>query len=108
MRRPPKRPGRNFQRVFQQRQMPEEMPEVNIGYPATIVEMLRAAGFAGSSNEARRLVEQGGVRIDGRTGRGHRRRTLVRQPDCSPGWPASVRAPDSGRLTWRPATTDLP
>ncbi|MEZ4522876.1 MAG: tyrosine--tRNA ligase [Thermomicrobiales bacterium] len=54
-----------FQRVFQQRQMPEEMPEVNIGYPATIVEMLRAAGFAGSNNEARRLVEQGGVRIDG-------------------------------------------
>ena len=54
-----------FQRVFQQRQVPEDMPEFTVSYPATIVEMLRAAGFASSNNEARRLVQQGGVRIDG-------------------------------------------
>ena len=54
-----------FQRVFQQRQIPDDIPEVAVAYPTTIVDMLRAAGFASSNNEARRLVQQGGVRIDG-------------------------------------------
>ena len=56
---------REFQRVFQQRQVPDDIAEITVSYPTTIVEMLRAAGFASSNNEARRLVQQGGVRIDG-------------------------------------------
>ena len=54
-----------FQRVFQQRQTPDELDEFSVAFPMTIVELLRAAGFASSNNEARRLVQQGGVRIDG-------------------------------------------
>ncbi|CAN5478243.1 tyrosine--tRNA ligase [soil metagenome] len=54
-----------FQRVFQQRQVPDDIAEVSLSYPTTIIEMLRAARFATSNNEARRLVQQGGVRIDG-------------------------------------------
>lgn len=54
-----------FQRVFQQGQVPEDIEEFSVRYPATIVAMLRAVGFASSNNEARRLVQQGGVRIDG-------------------------------------------
>ncbi len=54
-----------FQRVFQQGQVPDDIEEFSVAYPATIVALLRAVGFAGSNNEARRLVQQGGVRIDG-------------------------------------------
>ncbi len=54
-----------FERVFRQREAPADMPDVSVAYPLTIVDMLRAAGFAASNNEARRLVQQGGVRIDG-------------------------------------------
>lgn len=54
-----------FQRVFRQREIPEDIPEYEISYPATVVAMLRRADFAASNNEARRLVQQGGVRIDG-------------------------------------------
>ncbi|HLT20550.1 MAG TPA: tyrosine--tRNA ligase [Thermomicrobiales bacterium] len=54
-----------FERVFRERQVPEDIPEFDISYPATVVAMLRRAGFAASNNEARRLVQQGGVRIDG-------------------------------------------
>ncbi len=54
-----------FRRVFQQGQVPDDIQEFSITYPTTIVDMLRAVGFATSNNEARRLVQQGGVRIDG-------------------------------------------
>lgn len=54
-----------FARVHRSGQAPSEMPEVEVSYPATVVDLLRSAGFAKSNNEARRLVKQGGVRIDG-------------------------------------------
>ncbi len=54
-----------FQRVFQQREIPEDVPDVSMTYPSTLIDMLRTAGFSSSNNEARRLVQQGGVRIDG-------------------------------------------
>lgn len=54
-----------FTRVHRGGEVPTEMPEVSVDYPASPVALLRAAGFAGSNNEARRLVTQGGVRIDG-------------------------------------------
>ena len=56
---------RAFQRVFQQGQLPDDIEEFAITYPATIVDLLRKVGFASSNNEARRLVQQGGVRLDG-------------------------------------------
>lgn len=46
--------------------IPDEIPEVSLqGAPMGIGALLKAAGLAPSSSEANRLVEGGGVRIDG-------------------------------------------
>ena len=55
-----------FDRVFAQRQTPTDMPEIPL--PAGkigIVELVVQAGFAASNSEARRLVKQNAVSIDG-------------------------------------------
>lgn len=55
-----------FVRVFQQGRLPEDIPEVILGEaPPDLAAVLVAAGLAASRSEARRLVEQGGVRVDG-------------------------------------------
>jgi tyrosyl-tRNA synthetase len=46
--------------------IPDEIPEVSLsGAPMGIGALLKAAGLAPSSSEANRLIEGGGVRIDG-------------------------------------------
>jgi tyrosyl-tRNA synthetase len=60
-----------FNRVFSQHQVPEEMPDVTVitdqmeSGTIGIVALVRLAGFADTNSEARRLVEQGGVSLDG-------------------------------------------
>ena len=56
-----------FKRVFQEREAPEEMPEFQLPQGATVVDVLLGAGLASSKSEARRLIEQKGVRLDGET-----------------------------------------
>jgi tyrosyl-tRNA synthetase len=46
--------------------IPDEMPELSLqGAPMAIAALLKQAGLVASGSEALRLVEQGGVRIDG-------------------------------------------
>jgi tyrosyl-tRNA synthetase len=46
--------------------IPQDIPEVSLsGAPMGIGALLKAAGLAPSSSEANRLIEGGGVRIDG-------------------------------------------
>jgi tyrosyl-tRNA synthetase len=48
--------------------VPQDIPELSLGgAPLTIGALLKQAGLAPSSSEAMRLVEQGGVRVDGAT-----------------------------------------
>ncbi len=56
-----------FQRVFRERQAPEQAPERRIprGEPRRLVAVLVEAGLAPSRTEAERLIKQGGVEIDG-------------------------------------------
>lgn len=54
-----------FSRIFRERQAPSDMPQVDIDVPASISSIIVQAGLASSNNEARRLVQQGGVRLDG-------------------------------------------
>ncbi|CAN5334644.1 tyrosine--tRNA ligase [soil metagenome] len=54
-----------FSRVFREHRAPSDMPETQVDVPATIVSLILQAGLATSNNDARRLVQQGGVRIDG-------------------------------------------
>jgi len=60
-----------FDRVHRDREVPEEVPEVAIPPEALesgtvwLPRLLVALGRAASNGEARRLIEQGGVRLDG-------------------------------------------
>jgi tyrosyl-tRNA synthetase len=56
-----------FQRVFRDRQAPEEAPVKNVaaGTPQMIKTLLTALGLTTSVSEAERLVKQGAVEIDG-------------------------------------------
>src|SRR6202035_5250201 len=56
-----------FQRVFRDRQAPEEAPVKNlaVGAPQMIKSLLTTLGLSSSVREAERLVKQGAVEIDG-------------------------------------------
>ena len=57
-----------FEARFRQGAMPEDMPEVTLataGQPMAIAQVLKASGLTASTSEALRMIEQGGVRIDG-------------------------------------------
>lgn len=55
----------HFKRVFQERELPKEMPTHKLTAPQNIVDLLVELGLAPSKSQARRLVAQGGVRLDG-------------------------------------------
>jgi tyrosyl-tRNA synthetase len=53
-----------WERRFRQRQQPSEIPELRPSRPNLVTAILEA-GYAKSASEARRLLQQGGVRING-------------------------------------------
>jgi tyrosyl-tRNA synthetase len=55
-----------FIRVYSRRETPREMLTFQMRRAATVVDVLVDAGLARSKSEARRLVEQGGVRLNDR------------------------------------------
>jgi len=58
----------DFDARFRQGGMPEDMPEVQVqsgGKPMAIAQVLKAAGLNASTSEATRMIEQGGIRLDG-------------------------------------------
>jgi len=55
----------HFARVHQQRQLPEEMPTHALTGPTNVVDIIFATGLARSKSDARRLVQQGAVKLDG-------------------------------------------
>ncbi|MHB8414836.1 MAG: tyrosine--tRNA ligase [Acidiferrobacteraceae bacterium] len=62
------RAEQDFVARFQERQTPQDLPEVRIAVPAeglALAQLLKAAGLTASTSEALRLLAQGGVRIDG-------------------------------------------
>ncbi len=54
----------HFRRVFQQQQVPDEMPERVIGEPIGLLTLMHEAGFVRGTGEARRLVQQGAVSLE--------------------------------------------
>jgi tyrosyl-tRNA synthetase len=57
-----------FLRVFSERALPTEIESREVGAPGEdgrywVVDLLKTCGFAGSTGEARRLVQGGGVRL---------------------------------------------
>ncbi len=62
------RAAADFSRRFQQGGLPEEIPTIDWTEPADevwVCRLLKASGLVRSSGEARRLIAQGGVRLDG-------------------------------------------
>ena len=56
-----------FESRFQRREVPQDVPVFRIAAELWICELLKQLGFAASTNEARRLVGQGAVRVDRQT-----------------------------------------
>lgn len=56
-----------FDRIFIRKDLPDEIPDVAVAAdgPIGILRLITEARLAGSNSEARRLVEQGGVTVDG-------------------------------------------
>ncbi|OQY86022.1 MAG: tyrosine--tRNA ligase [Anaerolineae bacterium UTCFX3] len=57
----------NFVRTFQQRETPVEMEEYAFKSGQTVLDVLMDAGLAESKSKARALIDQKGVRLDGKT-----------------------------------------
>lgn len=56
-----------FIKTFQQKEMPDEMPEYELKSGQTVLDVVLDAKMAVSKSEARRLFDQKGVRLDGET-----------------------------------------
>lgn len=54
-----------FEKRVQQKELPQEMQEIHVSKDETVIDILINANFASSKSEARRLLEQGGVEING-------------------------------------------
>ncbi len=59
---------REFERVFSSGQLPQEIPDIAVtasGGRMLLSKVLVEGGLAASNSDARRLIQQGGVRVDG-------------------------------------------
>lgn len=56
-----------FKKVFQQKDVPDEMPEYTLQSGQTVLDVLTAAGLVSSKSDGRRMIEQKGVKLDGET-----------------------------------------
>jgi tyrosyl-tRNA synthetase len=57
----------SFVRVFQKGSLPEEIPEYTFQPGQSVLDVLSGSGLVSSKSEGRRLISQGGVRLDGVT-----------------------------------------
>jgi len=55
-----------FDQMFKEHETPENIPEHKIASATAIVDVLVDCGFAKSKSDARRLIEGGGVKLDGK------------------------------------------
>ena len=55
----------NFIKMFQQKEIPDDMPEYSLQPNQTIVDVILANKLAESKSKARALIDQKGVRLDG-------------------------------------------
>ena len=56
----------HFVTVFQQRDLPDDMPIYHLKGSMNVIDLMADAGLTKSKSEGRRLVQQGGVKLDGK------------------------------------------
>jgi len=59
--------SRYFESKFQRREVPDDIPVFRLGQSLWVCELMKQLRFASSTSEARRLLGQGAVRVDGHT-----------------------------------------
>ena len=62
------RAHQDFESRFQRHELPQDLPEVHLpgaGGPMLLTQVLKQAGLTASTSEALRMIEQGGVKLDG-------------------------------------------
>ncbi len=59
------RAEKDFVRVFQQHDLPGDIPDYTLQPGETVLDVLVTGGLASTRSEGRRLVSQGGVRLEG-------------------------------------------
>jgi tyrosyl-tRNA synthetase len=62
------RAHREFESRFQRHELPQDLPEVRLpaaSGPMLLTQVLKQAGLTASTSEALRMIEQGGVKLDG-------------------------------------------
>src|SRR3989344_5796684 len=57
----------NFERVFSEGKLPEEKKEVKVDGAMTIVNVLQGSGMVTSASEAKRLIDQKAIEMNGKT-----------------------------------------
>jgi len=60
--------ARQFAAIFREGALPEEIEEVTLSVAEKVVwlpKLIHLAGLTGGTSEARRLIQQGGVQVDG-------------------------------------------
>ena len=55
----------SFIKMFQQKESPDEMPDFQLASGQTVLDVILAGKLSASKSEARRLIDQKGVRLDG-------------------------------------------
>jgi tyrosyl-tRNA synthetase len=55
----------DFESKFRKHEVPEDIPEFETGFPIRLIEAMVKSGLAKSNAEAKRLIEQRGVKVDG-------------------------------------------
>lgn len=61
----------NFDKIFKEKELPEEIREFKLAGPMNIVDLLVKAKLAPSKSEARRLIDGGGVKVSGKVVTSH-------------------------------------
>jgi len=67
--------AKEFKKIFKEKKMPSDIPEVSIkktleikpGEKINILDLIEKTGLSSSKSEARRLIEQNGIKIDKKT-----------------------------------------
>jgi tyrosyl-tRNA synthetase len=56
----------DFVRLFQQKEIPQKIPSYSLQEGQTVLDVLLASGLISSKGEGRRLIDQKGIRLDGK------------------------------------------
>ena len=70
---------KHFGDVFQKHDQPDEIEEVKVGKSISLIDALVKSGLVDSNSDARRQIQQGGVKVDGEVITDHARKLEIKK-----------------------------